>query len=212
MRRVGSKGETTHKAIRDSGLELIFKHGYEGMTLRQLAGEVGIQAGSLYNHIATKQELLYELVTEHMETLLAALDVALEGIQDPKDRLAAFTHFHVQYHIKHPKEVFVINFELRSLTREHRRSVVALRSRYEDSLIEIIERGQEDGSFRIADAPVAAYGIIGMLTGVASWYKASGRLSAKSIADLYTQLILDGLTQPALTEAVGRYEPAQSGV
>ena len=49
------------QAIRDAGLRLIYRHGYEVMSLRQLAREVGIQAGSLYNHISTKQQLLFEL-------------------------------------------------------------------------------------------------------------------------------------------------------
>ncbi len=60
-RTVGSYGPKTMEAIRKAGLRLIFEHGYAAMSLRQLASEVGIQAGSLYNHIATKQELLFDL-------------------------------------------------------------------------------------------------------------------------------------------------------
>ena len=51
------------QAIREAGVRLIYEHGYEGMNLRQLADAVGIQAGSLYNHIHTKQDLLFELVS-----------------------------------------------------------------------------------------------------------------------------------------------------
>ena len=40
------------------------------MSLRRLASEVGIQAGSLYNHITTKQELLFDLIKTHMDELL----------------------------------------------------------------------------------------------------------------------------------------------
>ena len=61
-RTIGSYGPKTLEAIRKAGLRLIFEHGYEAMSLRQLAAEVGIQAGSLYNHIATKQELLFVLI------------------------------------------------------------------------------------------------------------------------------------------------------
>ena len=46
---------------------------------RQLAAEVGIQAGSLYNHISTKQDLLFDLVQDHINDLLRELDLALEG-------------------------------------------------------------------------------------------------------------------------------------
>ena len=71
------------EAIRKAGLRLIFEHGYSAMSLRQLAAAVGIQAGSLYNHISTKQELLFDLVQDHVNELLRQLDRALEGKTDP---------------------------------------------------------------------------------------------------------------------------------
>lgn len=195
MRRVGSSGVNTERAIREAGLNLIVRHGYEGMTLRQLASEVGIQAGSLYNHIATKQQLLFDLVIQHMEDLLAALDAALAGLEDPARQLAAFCEFHVRYHIKRKAEVFVINFELRSLDPENRVQVVALRTRYENRLIEIIRRGQQAGVFRGMDAPVAAYGLISMLTGVCTWYSEDGRMGADEIVDLYTAMAFKGVAK-----------------
>ena len=72
-------GPKTLEAIRKAGLRLIFEHGYAAMSLRDLAAEVGIQVGSLYNHISTKQELLFELVQDHVNELLRQLDRALEG-------------------------------------------------------------------------------------------------------------------------------------
>ena len=79
-RTIGSYGPKTMEAIRKAGLRLIFEHGYEAMSLRQLAGEVGIQAGSLYNHISTKQELLFDLIQDHINELLRQLDRAIEAV------------------------------------------------------------------------------------------------------------------------------------
>ncbi|HVI88792.1 MAG TPA: TetR/AcrR family transcriptional regulator, partial [Dongiaceae bacterium] len=126
-RKAGSSGAKTHEAIRAAGLELIHRHGYEGMSLRQLAAEVGLQQGSLYNHISTKQDLLMELLRRHMLDLLAALDQALAGIDEPLARLRAFIAFHLHYHMTRQAEVFVINFELRSLEPENYAEIIALR-------------------------------------------------------------------------------------
>src|SRR5215510_14723697 len=68
-RTIGSSGPKTMEAIRKAGLRLIFEHVYAAMSLRQLAAEVGIQAGSLYNHISTKQELLFDLIQDHINEL-----------------------------------------------------------------------------------------------------------------------------------------------
>src|SRR5262249_10667683 len=98
-RTIGSRGPKTMEAIRKAGLRLIFEHGYEAMSLRQLAAEVGIQSGSLYNHITTKQELLFSLVQDHLNELLRQLTLALEGKAGPVEQLRAFVAFHVLYHV-----------------------------------------------------------------------------------------------------------------
>lgn len=114
-RTVGSSGQKTMEAIRSAGLDLIYEFGYEGMSLRQLAAKVGIQQESLYNQIRSKQDLLLDLIRDHMETLLEALDTTLVSVESPLDGLRSFVDFHVTYHVKRKREVFVVNSELRSL-------------------------------------------------------------------------------------------------
>src|SRR3712207_1553246 len=99
-RTAESKGQRTAAAIRRAGLRLIYRRGFEAMSLRELAAEVGIQAASLYNHIHTKQELLFDLVREHMETLLTQTDAALDKAPaGATERLRAFIAHHILYHL-----------------------------------------------------------------------------------------------------------------
>ena len=126
-RTIGSYGPKTMEAIRKAGLRLIFEHGYEAMSLRQLAAEVGIQAGSLYNHISTKHELLFDLIQDHINELLRQLDRALDGKEEPVERLRAFVTFHVTYHMTRKREVFIANSELRSMEPKNYEAIVALR-------------------------------------------------------------------------------------
>ncbi|OIQ94514.1 HTH-type transcriptional repressor KstR2 [mine drainage metagenome] len=189
-RTAGSHGPKTLEAINRAGLRLIYEHGFEAMSLRQLAAEVGIQVGSLYNHIRTKQDLLFGLLQSHMETLLAALDQALAGESGPERRLAAFAAFHVDYHIVRKEEVFICYSELRSLTPEQYPVIVDLRRHYERRLIDILEDGARAGCFAVADAAVTAYGILALLTGVCTWFRPGGRMSAADVAALYTDMAL----------------------
>ncbi|MBL8582956.1 MAG: TetR family transcriptional regulator, partial [Rhizobiaceae bacterium] len=46
-RTTGSDGEKTLSAIRDSAAALIARHGYEAMSMRQLAADVGVQPAAL---------------------------------------------------------------------------------------------------------------------------------------------------------------------
>jgi AcrR family transcriptional regulator len=61
---------TTSDLIRTVAGKLFCQSGYKGLGMRSLAAEVGIQPGSLYNHIESKQALLYELISEYEMQLL----------------------------------------------------------------------------------------------------------------------------------------------
>src|SRR5215468_5401822 len=192
-RTIGSYGPKTMEAIRKAGLRLIFEHGYEAMSLRQLAAEVGIQAGSLYNHISTKQELLFDLIQDHINELLRQLDRALEGKQEPAERLRAFVAFHVTYHMTRKREVFIANSELRSLDPKNYEAIVALRGAYEQRLAAILADGAEQGVFEVADIQVATFAIIALLTGLCTWYRPGGRLTRDAIVEAHEKLVLSGV-------------------
>jgi AcrR family transcriptional regulator len=210
-RTIGSYGPKTMEAIRKAGLRLIFEHGYEAMSLRQLAAEVGIQAGSLYNHISTKQELLFDLIQDHINELLRQLDRALDGKNEPVEKLRAFVAFHVTYHMTRKREVFIANSELRSLEPKNYEVIVALRGAYEQRLAEILEQGAQEGAFEVVDVQVATFAIIALLTGLCSWYRPGGRLTREAIIAAHEKLVLSGVSPLAAPPAArARRRPARS--
>jgi AcrR family transcriptional regulator len=209
-RTIGSYGPKTMEAIRKAGLRLIFEHGYEAMSLRQLAAEVGIQAGSLYNHISTKQELLFDLIQDHINELLRQLDRAMEGKQDPDEKLRAFVAFHVTYHMTRKREVFIANSELRSLESKNYEAIVALRGAYEQRLAAILSEGVEQGTFEVGDIQVATFAILALLTGLCTWYRPGGRLTREAIVAAHEKLVLSGVSPLASpSSARGKRRPAR---
>ncbi|MCC8979142.1 TetR/AcrR family transcriptional regulator [Bradyrhizobium acaciae] len=212
-RTIGSHGPTTLEAIRKAGVRLIFERGYEAMSLRQLAAEVGIQAGSLYNHISTKQDLLFDLVQDHINDLLRELDLALEGKADPVEKLRAFVAFHVSYHMTRKREVFIANSELRSLEAKNYDAVVALRGAYERRLAEILTEGVTEGVFEVVDIQVATFAIISLLTGLCTWYRPGGRLTRDAIIAAHEKLVLSGVApQAAIRQRRSGSESPQTAV
>ena len=192
-RTAGSNGQRTAAAIRRAGLRLIYRRGFEAMSLRDLAAEVGIQAASLYHHIRTKQDLLFDLIREHMENLLSQTDAALEKAPaGSTERLRAFIAHHVLYHLEKKQEVFVANFELRALEPQHHATIVTMRRAYEGKLISLLDVGVAAGEFEIRDTRITAYAILAMLTGACTWYKPEGRLTKAEVVELHTDMVLHG--------------------
>ena len=208
-RTIGSNGARTAEAIRQAGVKLIYRHGYEAMSLRQLAAEVGLQSGSLYKYFDNKQSLLFDIVREHMQDLLSKAEDVLKGVDDPMERLKAFCAFHLRYHMTRMAHVFIANMEIRSLDDDHRALVVNLRRRYEDLLEDTLREGAQAGVFQIKEPKVVTYAIISMLTGICMWYRPGGRLTQDELVEIYTGLAVNGVTgataqgAPAAAQAFG---------
>lgn len=189
-RTAGSNGAKTLEAIREAGADLIYRHGYEAMSLRALAAAVGVQVGSLYNHIKTKQDLLFFLMRSHMEQLLAERD-GCAGVfppVSPPARLRAFVEFHLGFHLTRKRDISLANFELRSLEAENYAVIVAMRADYERTLTDILTAGRESGDFAAPEPRLAAFGILSMLTGACMWYRPEGRLSKADIIAAYADM------------------------
>jgi len=161
--------------------------------MRQIAAEVGIQAGALYNYTPDKQTLLFDLMQGHMTDLLAALETAdIKG--DALARLEGFTRFHIRFHMPRPDQVFVSYMELRNLSDENFAAVEAMRRRYEDVLEDILRAGEEEGVFLVPDPRVTTMALIAMLTGISNWYRAGGRLETEKIEAIYWDMVRRSVT------------------
>lgn len=192
-RKQGSHSDITGPRVRDAALRLIARHGYAAVSMRQIAAEVGIQAGALYNYTPDKQTLLFDLMQGHMTDLLAALKAAdLKG--DALARLEGFTRFHIRFHMPRPDQVFVSYMELRNLSDENFAAVEAMRRRYEDVLESILRAGEEEGVFLVPDPRVTTMALIAMLTGISNWYRAGGRLETEKIEAIYWDMVRRSVT------------------
>ena len=189
-RTAGSDGEKTEAAIRDAAVSLIARFGYEAVSMRQLAAEVGVQAAALYRYFPTKQDLLFTLMREHMETLIAAWESARPGSADPEARLAAFVDNHIRFHVARRHSTHVSNMELRSLSHERLTQMLRLRGSYEKQLRQILRDGRDDGSFVMEDTGLTAMAIIQMITGVIVWFRPDERLSVDEVTKSYLAMTL----------------------
>ena len=187
-RTQGSHSDITGPRIRAAALGLFARHGFAAVSMRQIAGAVGVQAGALYNYTPDKQTLLYELMRGHLNDLLAARAAEVPG-GDPMARLENFTRFHIRFHIARPDEVFIAYMELRNLEPANFTEIERLRRAYEDELETILRDGVKSGVFAVSDPRIVTYAVIAMLNGVNTWYRAGGRLSLEEVEALYWDMV-----------------------
>lgn len=187
-RTQGSHSAATGPKIREAAQRLFAQHGYAAVSMRKIASEVGVQAGALYNYTPDKQALLFDLMKQHMDDLLAARH-ARHPARDALGALEDFTRFHIRFHLDRPDAVFIAYMELRNLTADHFVRIEHLRGQYESELEQVLSEGHKAGVFDIDDLKIATRAVIAMLTGVTTWYRDSGALSRDAVEDVYWKMV-----------------------
>ncbi|ATF19085.1 TetR/AcrR family transcriptional regulator [Phaeobacter gallaeciensis] len=197
-RTQGSHSDITGPRIRAAALKLFAQHGYAAVSMRQIASEVGVQAGALYNYTPDKQSLLFSLMEGHMTELLQAWQdlrapdqtVSVGSVEDHVlARLEAFTRFHIRFHLERPDAVFIAYMELRNLSEDNFTAIESLRREYENALETILKDGVRLGVFHIPDTKIATLAVIAMLNGVMTWYRSGGRLSLDEVEAIYWDMV-----------------------
>ncbi len=187
-RTQGSHSDITGPRVRTAALKLFAQHGYAAVSMRQIARDVGVQAGALYNYTPDKQSLLFDLMQGHMRELLD-MRAALPEAQTAVGALETFTRLHLRFHAQRPDEVFIAYMELRNLSPDNFAVIEGLRRAYEDQLETILRAGVAQGRFVVSDAKIATMGVIAMLTGVNTWFQEGGRLSLHEVEQVYWDMV-----------------------
>ncbi|MEV4970280.1 TetR/AcrR family transcriptional regulator [Streptomyces scopuliridis] len=186
----GTPAADRRSAIRQAALRLFAVRGYGATTMTDIGAAVGIRGPSLYKHVASKHELLAEIMMGTMERLIADNTAAVAGADGVGERLRRSVEAHIRYHARHRLEAFVGNREIASLVQPEQDRLLQRRSVYERRFRELIERGAAEGAFHVQSARIASYSILDMGIGVASWFHEDGEYSVDQLAYQYGDIAL----------------------
>ena len=195
-RTSGSHALKTGPKVRLAALKLFALYGYAAVSMRQIAAEVGVQVGALYNYTPDKQSLLYDLMHTHLIDLLQTWR-SQKTDTAPEELVLQFVTCHLNYHLDKSEAVFIAYMELRNLSELNFAKIETLRKSYELELESIITAGQRACIFSVEDAKITSFAILGMLKEVGTWFDGEGRLTKDEIIALYRDLVLRMLGVPA---------------
>jgi AcrR family transcriptional regulator len=170
---------------------LFAERGYHGTSVGDLAEALGVQKGSLYHHIESKADLLWEVVREGADAFHAALDAIPEALPaTEKIRLALRGHLAVVAGQLELATVFVK--EWNALEGPRRDAFLAERRRYEERIRELFREGVERSLLR-TDLDVGTAALLFLSAG--NWAYAWLRPGADTdaLADRIYAALLDGM-------------------
>ncbi len=158
----------------------IAESGYHGMSMRGLARATGRSLASFYNYFSSKEDLLFSLQTDAFETLTSSLKEALEGVDQPVERLYVLVFNHLRFLAENRSVMHVLVHEASALPAGRRRTVRLLKEGYfqlardvVSSLLAAADDGRNaNGGGRPDQAEVerVTYSVFGMLNWSYGWY------------------------------------------
>jgi AcrR family transcriptional regulator len=170
---------------------LFAEKGYHGTSIGDLAQALGVQKGSLYAHIESKEDLLWQVASEGSGRFHAALD-ALPDEGPALERIRAALRAHLRVVAEQLDVATVFVREWRYLEGERRERFLAERRRYEERWRALFREGIERGELRTdLDQATAVLLVLSAANWAYTWLRP--RANTDELADRFTTLLLDGM-------------------
>jgi AcrR family transcriptional regulator len=179
--------------IEDVASTLFRERGYAGTSVRDIAQALNLQGGSLYAHVASKEDVLWSIVTRAADHFHSLVGPIATSATTPPARLRAMIMAHVTVVTSSQRDAVVFLQESRLLSTERRLALASRRDGYEGLFRKVIAEGSAAKSFRDVDPKLTAMAILSALNGIATWYRPDGPLTAEQLADHHADLFLHAL-------------------
>jgi len=179
--------------IIQAAAQIFREKGYHGASMQDIADAVGLQKASLYHHVASKQEILGEILDQALDRLISDLDPIANSKLPADERLRQAVRLYLLRMAENADLAAVLLLEYRSLEPPQRAEHILRRDRYEALWRKIIREGIAEGLFASSDEMTTTFALLGVQNWSITWYRPGGRYSPGQLADLFADLFLEGL-------------------
>ncbi len=183
----------TRKDILDASAQIFSQKGYHGTSMQDIAMAVNLQKASLYHHVSSKQEILFDLLNRGLDILITQVEEAISEPGSPDQRLRKATKAYLSTMTQYQDLASVLLLEYRSLEPDYHDRHIPRRDRFEQIWRELIRDGMEEGIFTCDHPSLSARALLGALNWTVTWFRRDGPMSAEEIADQISNLFLMGL-------------------
>lgn len=184
--------DTKRLHLLKSAAQVFAEEGYDKASMRRLAAAAEISLAGIYHYVASKDELLYWIQYHTFDSLLQGLERSLEGVAEPRERLATAVRNHVRHFGENMHELKVCAREVETLEGEAYDAVHDRRRAYFEAFHKIVRELGSEQELQL-ESWLATANLFGMINWFYQWYDAGrSRVSLDDLAAQQTALFLDG--------------------
>ncbi|MEV8373623.1 TetR/AcrR family transcriptional regulator [Kribbella sp. NPDC056861] len=175
----------------ETAIQLFGASGFHAVSVKDLMTAIGQQPGALYFHVASKQDLLMELVDLgtrfHRTQVRRAL---LESGSAAPDQLRGIVAAHVRAHLEYRDLARVTIRERRSLTEDQQARVADAHQETTQIFRDVVDRGIRNGDFQVPSPELAIRAIASMGVRACEWWTPEDPHPMAEVVDQYSTYAL----------------------
>ncbi|MBV4523233.1 TetR/AcrR family transcriptional regulator [Pseudomonas sp. SWRI74] len=183
---------STEEHVRRIACKLFVDEGFHQVSMRRLAAALGIQAGSLYYHMESKQALLFDVIVGYESQLLDEVRGFTKAADGPVDALLRYVETVIRFKLRYRYAALLSRLEMRSLNTAQRDVIQALRREHCERLRVMLASRKEPAAFTCADDFLERC-ILALLDGVIDLNEADPAAPLHRIIHDYQALIVNTL-------------------
>jgi AcrR family transcriptional regulator len=183
----------TRNEILEAAAQIFSQKGYHGASMQDIALAVNLQKASLYHHVSSKQEILFDLLNRGLDILINRVEDAIDVPGPPDVQLRKATLAYLCTLTEHQDLASVLLLEYRSLEPDYHDRHIPKRDKFEQIWRDLIQEGVDAGCFNCAHPSLSARALLGVLNWTVTWFRVDGPMSAEDIANQVSDLFLMGL-------------------
>lgn len=173
----------------------LFKHqGYQAVTMRLLANEIGVKAAALYNHINSKQEILKIIAFDIAHKFTNGLSVIDDENSAPIEKIKKVISHYIAVAIQNPHGVECLEKNWIYLEGEQLIEYKTLRENFEKSIRAIIVAGVKNDQFKKMNPEVMLQFFLYTLRSINNWYTYNNQIDELTLKEDITALLISALT------------------
>lgn len=183
----------TREGIIEAAARIFSEKGFHATSMQDIADAVHLQKASLYHHFSSKQEILVDILEHALDLINSRLEQVLSQALSPDEKLRQAMVSYFQTIAENRNLSAVLLLELRSLDPELKVRETSRREKFESLWKDLIIEGKLQGVFNDVDPSLTGRAILGVMNWAVTWYRIDGPRSAKEIAEVFSDLLLNGL-------------------
>lgn len=161
--------------------------------MREIARELGMNQSSLYHYFASKEDVLFTLMSDAMDDVLAILEQISATDLSPEGKLREVLAFYTKYYAGDQERLTLLVNEMNSLNEEHRSTLVEKQRRYVHLIESILSELAGQDKMKQIHPAVATFAFFGMVHYTIKWYHKDGPVSLDKLAELFVEIFTSGI-------------------